>query len=163
MTPLKSVQCVAVERAGFTPIVAIDGQAALCVVQRYVLDMGMLDVGMPQLDSLEVCRRLRAASAVPILILTKRDKEKDRVLGLGMAADTYVTRPFSPPELVTRIKAILKRTNIHESDRALDSHLSNLRSKLADTGCPGAIETLHGVGLRMGPCTTAQTTNGDHA
>ena len=164
------------------------------------------------MDGFEVCRKIRATSDVPILFLTARDDEVDRVVGLELGADDYVTKPFSPRELVARIRAILKRVqgggasravssgaitlnmDAHSctvsgqdvsltgtemkvlaklmqaqgkavtrvalindlwgassavSDRTLDSHLRNLRAKLAIAGAEDAIQTLHGVGVRM--------------
>src|SRR5207253_2130897 len=68
------------------------------------------DVGLPDIDGLEVCRRLRQQSSIPVIFLTARDGEVDRVLGLELGADDYVTKPFSPPELVARVKAVLRRT-----------------------------------------------------
>ncbi len=212
---LRSLVGLALERAGFAVVTAADGQSALMQAAREVPDLIVLDQGLPELDGLEVCRRIRAKSDVPITFLTARDDELDRVLGLELGADDYVTKPFSPRELVARIKAILKRTRggaaspvlrhgkvtlepvrhackVDEtevpltgtelailksliqspervatrpalvnqvwgagspvSDRTLDSHLRNLRAKLAEAGCPDAIDTLHGIGLRMGPC-----------
>jgi DNA-binding response OmpR family regulator len=71
----------------------------------------VLDVGLPDIDGLEVCRRLRQTSSIPVIFLTARDTEIDRVLGLELGADDYVTKPFSPPELVARVKAVLRRTD----------------------------------------------------
>jgi DNA-binding response OmpR family regulator len=71
----------------------------------------VLDVGLPDIDGLEVCRRLRQTSAIPVIFLTARDTEIDRVLGLELGADDYVTKPFSPPELVARVKAVLRRAD----------------------------------------------------
>ena len=179
----------------------------------------MLDIGLPEVDGLDVCRALRKSSTVPILFLTARDDEIDRVVGLELGADDYVTKPFSTRELVARVRVILKRTqpqapadlhphvkqrgvlevdedchsvriagqpialtaremellsrlmarpehvmarpqlvdaiygtNVQVSDRTMDSHLRNLRAKLTAAGCPDAIDTVHGVGIRMGPC-----------
>ena len=71
----------------------------------------ILDLGLPGIDGFEVCRAMRARSAVPILMLTARDEEPDRVVGLEVGADDYLTKPFSPRELVARLKAILRRTD----------------------------------------------------
>ena len=71
----------------------------------------VLDVGLPDIDGLEVCRRLRQTSTIPVIFLTARDSEVDRVLGLELGADDYVTKPFSPAELVARVKAVLRRTD----------------------------------------------------
>ena len=212
---------IALERDGYRVLTAADGQAALRSARRDGPDLIVLDVGLPEMDGLEVCRRLRAESEVPILFLTARDDEIDRIVGLELGADDYVTKPFSPRELMARIKAILKRAapgaapgttgrgavlehgalrldgarhscsyqgravaltatemgllarlmahpamvvsraqlieavygaHAEVSDRTLDSHLRNLRRKLAEAGCAPAVETLHGIGLRMAPC-----------
>lgn len=207
---------IALSRGGYATQTARDGAAALRMARRMAPGLVVLDIGLPEMDGLEVCRRLRASSDVPILFLTARDDEVDRVLGLEMGSDDYMTKPFSPRELVARVGAILRRSRpsgggralavggltldparhalsvgtvelsltrtelqilqalmaepervvrrtalvdaiwgagADVSDRTLDSHLRNLRAKLADAGCADAIETLHGVGLRMGPCT----------
>lgn len=212
---LRELVSLALQRAGYTVVTASDGQHALTHALREAPDLIVLDVGMPELDGFEVCRRLRATSQVPILFLTARDDEIDRILGLELGADDYVTKPFSPRELVARVKAILKRSTggaapqvlrhgrltldraghlcafdgvdlgltgtefqlmallmaapgrMHAkprvtdaiwgahsqvSDRTLDSHLRNLRAKLEVAGCVDAIETLHGVGVKLGPC-----------
>jgi len=97
-------------REGFRVLQAGDGQAGLAAVERERPRLVILDVGLPgEVDGLEVCRRLRATSHVPVVMLTARDGEIDRVLGLELGADDYVTKPFSPRELVARVKAILRR------------------------------------------------------
>lgn len=211
---IREVLTIALERAGYQVIAARDGAAGLRMALRDAPDLVVLDVGLPEMDGLEVCRRIRAQSEVPVLFLTAREDEVDRILGLELGADDYATKPFSPRELLARIKAILKRSvaqapavlrcgvleldaarhfcavagaavgltateaailarlmargdqvqgraqlvdaiwgaNVHVSDRTLDSHLRNLRAKLAAAGLPDAIETLHGVGIRMGAC-----------
>lgn len=213
---IRDVIAFAVEGAGFTYRTAQNGSEALTVFAERAADLVILDIGMPEKDGLEVCRTLRQTSQVPILFLTARSDEIDRVLGLELGGDDYVTKPFSPREVVARIKAILKRgkgvemtpevmrhgalevdperhlcrfgdrdihltaseflvlktligrpdmvttraqlldqvygNNIHVSDRTLDSHIRNVRSKLKDAGCADAINTVHGVGLRLGPC-----------
>ena len=216
---IRSVLSIALRQAGMDPSEAGDGAEGLAKARSGRFDMVVLDIGLPEMDGLEVCRRLRATDNTPILFLTARDDEIDRVLGFELGGDDYVTKPFSPRELVARIKAILKRTgqaqgtndnqpalqtgnleidptrhrclvngapvaltaremgilshlmtrpdqvvprpaltdavygvNIHVSDRTVDSHLRNLRAKLAEAGCDDAIETIHGVGIRMGTC-----------
>ncbi|MEZ5779923.1 MAG: response regulator transcription factor [Paracoccaceae bacterium] len=216
---IRDVVRIALERAGFATIAASDGRAALAAAASAAPDLVVLDIGLPELDGLDVCKRLRARSDLPVLFLTARDDEIDRILGLELGADDYVTKPFSPRELVARIRAILKRSNgqggstpavlrhgpielhpgahdcrvaglalrltaselallerlmrhpaqvvsrrqlgealyganIHASDRTVDSHFRNLRRKLTEAGCADAIETLHGVGVRMAPCRT---------
>ncbi|MGI9369928.1 MAG: response regulator transcription factor [Ruegeria sp.] len=210
---LRELVTTTLERAGYDVVTARDGQMALTHATREAPALVVLDVGLPELDGLEVCRRLRARSDVPILFLTARDDEVDRILGLELGADDYVTKPFSPRELVARIKAILKRSQLRGtqttlrhgpleidtaghiahldgssisltatemsilkrlmqtpeaivsrpqlidaiygtgsqvSDRTLDSHLRNLRRKLGEHGWGAAVETVHGIGLRMG-------------
>lgn len=213
---LRDLVATALDRAGFRVVSAANGQHALTQAAREAPDLIVLDIGLPELDGFEVCRRLRARSQTPILFLTARADEVDRIVGLELGADDYVTKPFSPRELVARIRAILKRTTapaiagplrrgdltldpdrhhcrvggaevaltaaemsllahlmrhpdvVHPrprlieavwgaahdlSDRTLDSHLRNLRRKLAEAGCTDAVQTLHGIGFRMGPCS----------
>lgn len=212
---LRELLTIAFDRAGFATITAADGRSALIHAQREAPDLVVLDIGLPEMDGLEVCRRLRVLSQIPILFLSARDEEIDRILGLELGADDYVTKPFSPREVVARTRAILKRAQGSASsllvrgrlqldpgrhdcrfgetvialtatemtllarlmqsggqvvtraqmvtavwgagspvaDRTLDSHIRNLRRKLTEAGAADAIETLHGVGLRIGPCT----------
>ena len=101
-------------REGYRVLQAADGERALALVDRERPRLVVLDVGLPGgMDGLEVCRRLRAAdggpATVPVVMLTARDAEVDRVLGLELGADDYVTKPFSPRELVARVKAVLRR------------------------------------------------------
>ena len=214
---IRDVLRIALKQAGFEVAEAGDGAEGLAKAKRGSADLIVLDIGLPEMDGLELCRQLRPEQDTPILFLTARDDEIDRVLGLELGGDDYVTKPFSPRELIARIRAILKRTeataptgieplrrgiltldpgrhlcrvagqhvtltsremallshlmarpdhvatkaqlidavygpSIHVSDRTLDSHLRNLRAKLSDAGCDGAVETVHGVGVRMGPC-----------
>lgn len=208
---------IAIEKAGYETLFATDGVSALGSCQAERPDLIVLDIGLPEKDGLEVCREIRKSSDVPILFLTARDDEIDRIVGLEIGADDYLTKPFSPRELVARIRAILKRStasvaqaeqgltrgrlhldpdrhvcrfdgldvsltgsefrllatlmarpdhvlsrvqlidalygyNIHVSDRTIDSHIRNVRAKLASAGCGDGIVTIHGVGLRMGSC-----------
>ncbi|WP_238366079.1 response regulator transcription factor [Mesobacterium pallidum] len=211
---LRELLRIALERDGHVTLQAADGATALTHAAREAPDLIVLDVGLPEMDGFEVCRRIRARSEVPILFLTARDDEIDRILGLELGADDYVTKPFSPREVVARVRAILKRTGgqgagtllrhgrlaldlrarscqldgsevaltatefqllgqlmadparLHArgtlsavlygraavSERTLDSHLRNLRRKLSDAGCDGAVESVHGQGIRLGPC-----------
>jgi len=89
---------------------ATTGEGGVQAVAEHRPRLVVLDVGLPDIDGLEVCRRLRATSTIPVIFLTARDSEVDRVLGLEMGADDYVTKPFSPAELVARVKAVLRRT-----------------------------------------------------
>jgi two-component system OmpR family response regulator len=213
---IREVITFALERVGMATATARNGAEALQMFRRGGVDLIVLDVGMPEMDGLEVCRQVRKSSDVPILFLSARDEEIDRVLGLEIGGDDYVTKPFSPRELVARVNVILKRSNgagpkrttlshgrisldaarhevrfsgtrvgltavefamlealmarpefvftreqlmsaayrgnIHVADRTVDSHIRNIRAKLAAAGCTDAIETVHGVGFRLGRC-----------
>ena len=216
---IREVLRIALGRAGFEARFARNGVEGEQAARTEAPDLVVLDIGMPEKDGLEMCRALRAESDVPLIFLTARDDEVDKIVGLELGADDYMTKPFSPRELIARIRAILKRAkptpgpsvalrhgrialwpDAHRceaggvpvsltateiailaklmvqpsqvlsrprlvdavwgigmpvSDRTLDSHLRNLRAKLSEAGVPNAIETLHGVGLRMGACGNA--------
>jgi DNA-binding response OmpR family regulator len=99
-------------REGYRVYQAADGESALRVLKDRDPRLLILDLGLPgKIDGLEVCRRVRASSDLPIIMLTARDDEVDRVLGLELGADDYVTKPFSPRELVARVKAIMRRAD----------------------------------------------------
>lgn len=217
---IREVICFALEKEGMTAKVACHGAEALAFLERETPDLIILDVGMPEVDGLEFCRQVRKTSEVPIMFLSARDDEIDRVLGLEIGGDDYVTKPFSPRELIARIKVILKRhnapggarkaderslshggltlnrdrhqavfegkqlsltslefailvafltrptfiltreqiiaaayhDNIHVADRTVDSHIRNIRAKLSGLGCDSAIETVRGIGFRLGFC-----------
>src|SRR6266568_6062364 len=205
-------------------IEARDGKEALSRFAADRPDLIVLDIGMPEFDGLDVCREVRKNSDVPILFLSARDEEIDRILGLEIGGDDYVTKPFSPRELVARVNAILRRArnapapvpaapkamshgrlvidpeartavfqdtpvsltalefdilrtllarpgfvftrelildaayagNIHVADRTIDSHVRNIRAKMAAAGCDSVIETVHGVGFKLGRCGAAR-------
>ena len=212
---IREVISFALERAGFTTATARNGSEAIQQFRRGPLDLVILDVGMPEMDGLEVCRQIRKTSEVPILFLSARDEEIDRVLGLEIGGDDYVTKPFSARELLARVNVILKRSRnsaaktpaamshgkvrldaakhgvwfeeatvsltalefeilsafmarpevvfsreqimaaaygagTYVSDRTIDSHIRNLRAKFAEAGCASIVETVHGVGFRLG-------------
>ena len=100
------------EREGYRVIQARDGEEALLRFQEGPVDLVVLDVMLPKLDGLEVCRRLRTTSAVPIIMLTARDDEVDKVLGLELGADDYITKPFSMREFRSRVRAALRRAEM---------------------------------------------------
>ncbi len=106
---IREVVQYALEREGFRVTCVDDGLAAIEAGQRGDVDLVVLDIGLPGVDGLEVCRRLRAIRAVPVLFLSARSDEIDRVLGLELGGDDYLTKPFSPRELVARVKAVLRR------------------------------------------------------
>jgi DNA-binding response OmpR family regulator len=99
------------ERAGFDVLSAHDGETALTLARVEQPDLIVLDLMLPGVDGLDVCRRLRQVSGVPIIMLTARVEEADRIVGLELGADDYVTKPFSPRELVARVRATLRRVS----------------------------------------------------
>ncbi len=107
---IRSVITFALEKAGHATRTAADGVAAVAAVATEAPDLVVLDVGMPEMDGLAACREIRRTSEVPILFLSARDEEIDRILGIEIGGDDYVTKPFSPRELVARVGAILKRS-----------------------------------------------------
>jgi DNA-binding response OmpR family regulator len=116
------------EHAGFAVLTAADGPAALTAIRRNRPDLVVLDLGLPGLDGLDVTRELRRDSNLPIIMLTARDDELDKLLGLELGADDYLTKPFSPRELVARVRAVLRRADrppevaetIHAGEVVLD-------------------------------------------
>ena len=100
------------EHAGFVVVTARDGREALQAVRQHRPDLVVLDLGLPELDGLDVTRTLRRDSNLPIVMLTARDDEIDKLLGLELGADDYLTKPFSPRELVARVKAVLRRSEV---------------------------------------------------
>ncbi len=112
---IREVVCFALERAGFKTLEAADGRAAMSQHDRHRPDLIVLDVLMPEADGLSVCNQLRSHSSVPIVFLSSKDEEVDRIVGLEMGGDDYLVKPFSPRELVARVKANLRRV---EQDRA---------------------------------------------
>jgi two-component system, OmpR family, response regulator len=218
---IRDVVRFAFEKTGMTISTAQNGQEALRLFDRNLHQLVVLDIGMPEMDGLEVCRQIRKTSDTPILFLSARDEEIDRILGLEIGGDDYVTKPFSPRELVARVNAILRRArsapaastktvsqggltidpdahsvsfagqavsltalefailrtlmarpgsvftrelildaayegNIHVADRTIDSHIRNIRAKMSTAGCDTVIETVHGVGFKLGRCEAAR-------
>lgn len=113
---VKSIQAY-LQAEGFAVHTASDGASALKAARAFHPDLVVLDILLPQLDGLEVLRQLRQESNVYVLMLTAKSDETDKVIGLGMGADDYVTKPFSPRELVARVKAILRRGREHDDDK----------------------------------------------
>jgi two-component system OmpR family response regulator len=107
---IREVVRFALEKAGHQVVEAEDGTRALARFAEQPCDVVVLDIIMPELDGIEVCKRLRQDSRVPILFLSSRDEELDRVLGLELGGDDYVTKPFSPRELCARVKALVRRS-----------------------------------------------------
>jgi len=97
------------EKNGFETVTAVDGIQALVKVKQEHPDLVVLDLMLPELDGWEVCRRLRAETSIPIIMLTARSEDVDKIVGLELGADDYITKPFNPRELVARVKAVLRR------------------------------------------------------
>jgi len=108
---IREVVRFALQTAGFRTAEARDGKHALTVFDEMQPDLVVLDILMPGIDGTEVCRTIRAHSAVPIIFLSSLDEEVDRIVGLELGGDDYVTKPFSPRELVARVKAVMRRTS----------------------------------------------------
>jgi DNA-binding response OmpR family regulator len=129
------------EHAGFAVTVARDGREALMRARTDPPDLVVLDLGLPELDGVDVTRALRRDSSVPIIMLTARDDETDKVLGLELGADDYVTKPFSPRELVARVRAVLRRQASDSSGELLRAgdlvlDLPRLRATVDDRVVP---------------------------
>ncbi len=107
---IATVVRIALERDGHRVVTVRTGEEALAELPRHPVGLVVLDLGLPGMDGLEVCRRIRAGSSLPIIMLTARDEETDRVVGLELGADDYVPKPFSPRELTARVKAVLRRS-----------------------------------------------------
>lgn len=107
---IRDLLTFALQKAGLATREAADGEAALAEIAAHAPDLVVLDINMPRMDGIEVCRRIRAQGDLPVLFLSSRDDEIDRVLGIELGADDYVVKPFSPREVVARVAAILRRT-----------------------------------------------------
>ncbi len=115
---VQSLLTYPLERDGFRVVSARDGEEALRLFAAEEIDLVVLDIMLPKLDGLEVCKRLRAESSVPIIMLTARDDEFDTVLGLELGADDYITKPFSIREFRSRVRALLRRAGAQRRDAA---------------------------------------------
>ena len=219
---IREVLRYALESAGFRTAEAADGEEALSLFEELGPDLVVLDILMPETDGIEVCKSIRKSSHVPIVFLSSKDEEVDRIIGLELGGDDYVTKPFSPRELTARVKAVLRRARPDDrekegpaqaavvrqgrlrldterfrafwdeeevvltvtefgivrtligfpgkvfsrdelmsgaysydnivTDRTIDSHVRRVRKKFADKG-GDVIETVHGVGYRLGECS----------
>lgn len=130
------------ERDGFKVESATDGAAALEMIQADEPSLVVLDIMLPEVDGFEVCRRTRATSEVPIIMLTARDEDIDKIVGLELGADDYLTKPFNPRELVARIKAILRRLERREPD-------GNARLSIGDVVIDPARREVHVAGEKV--------------
>ncbi len=119
-------------RSGFEVLTACDGRQALATARDRKPDLLIVDLGLPDIDGLDVTRTLRKESSVPVIILTARDEETDKILGLELGADDYITKPFSPKELVARVRAVLRRSETAREGIPMDVlHAGDLRIDLA--------------------------------
>ncbi len=127
---IRDVVKFALDKAGYVPFEAKNGNEAVAAVSRHGPDLMVLDINMPEMDGIEVCKLIRKSSDLPILFLSSRDDEIDRILGLEIGGDDYVTKPFSPRELVARINVILRRSianaQVPEADEPLSHGLLTL-------------------------------------
>lgn len=103
------------EKDGYEVIIALDGKVAVAEANRLKPDLILLDVNLPEINGLDVCRIIRQNSGVPVIMLTARDEESDKITGLEIGADDYVTKPFSPREVMARVRAVLRRRDEHIS------------------------------------------------
>ncbi|MGB7537403.1 MAG: response regulator transcription factor [Anaerolineales bacterium] len=118
-------------RAGFQVLTAADGREALAAARERKPDLLIVDLGLPDIDGLDVTRTLRRESAMPMIILTARDEETDKILGLELGADDYMTKPFSPKELVARVRAVLRRSEMAQDSPDELLRAGDLRIDLA--------------------------------
>jgi two-component system OmpR family response regulator len=131
---IREVVRFALDRAGFRTLEAGDGRQAVEMFCSHGPDLVVLDIIMPEMDGTDVCRELRARSRVPILFLSSKDDEVDRIVGLELGGDDYVTKPFSPRELVARVRAVLRRTATAEPSAEPGGPAPGGRSKLLEHG-----------------------------
>ena len=127
---IREVVRFALENAGFTTAQAADGRETIEQFLSLRPDLVVLDIVMPEMDGTEVCRQIRAHSATPIIFLSSRDEEVDRIIGLELGGDDYVTKPFSPRELVARVKAVLRRGESVEGGAGADEKKSEAQKML---------------------------------
>ena len=115
------------KREGFKALSAFDGEEALSMARKSAPDMILLDIMMPKMDGIEVCREIRRESSVPIIMLTAKSEEFDKLLGLELGADDYITKPFSPREVLARVKTVLRRMReFHEESKGTQVTVGNL-------------------------------------
>lgn len=116
--PIREILKIYCEKEGFDVIEAADGAEAILKVQSEKPDIIILDIMMPVLDGLEVCKQVRKMSDIPIIMLTAKDDDDDRILGLEIGADDYITKPFNNREVIARVKAVLRRSSAVKKDEA---------------------------------------------
>lgn len=125
------------EQEGYRVISVVTGAEALRVVEAEPVRLVVLDLNLPDMDGLDVCRQIRTRSSVPVVMLTARDEERDRLAGLETGADDYIGKPFSPGELVARMKAVLRRSEPHSEEELLVLGDIVLRRSAREVGVAG--------------------------
>jgi len=131
--PISKILRFALEREGYVVVSAEDGDRAVQLARDETPDLVLLDLMLPEKDGFEVCRELRSFTGVPIIMLTARDAEVDKILGLELGADDYVTKPFSTRELIARVKATLRRVELERDvQEKSDDSLLNLHDIVID-------------------------------
>lgn len=128
---LKILQSAAVKE-GFEVVLASDGRQALLEYRRYQPQIVLLDVMMPEMDGFAVCREIRQESNIPVIMITARGEDFDKIMGLDIGADDYIVKPFSPGEVMARVRAILRRIDYKEEDKDSELVIDNLRINLKD-------------------------------
>lgn len=120
------------KREGFTPKIALDGQEAIKLFQNIQPDIVLLDVMMPKMDGFEVCREIRRTSNVPVIMITARGEDFERIMGLDIGADDYIVKPFSPDEVMARVRAIMRRIARTDGQKQQIYSFDNLTINLDD-------------------------------
>ena len=131
--PIADILKFTLEKEGYSVICAYDGEQALFLAQEHEPDLILLDIMLPKMDGMEVCRMVRMHHNMPIIMLTAKDSEVDKVVGLELGADDYVTKPFGTRELIARIKAHLRRSDRTKKEEGADDHLVLLGSLEIDS------------------------------
>jgi two-component system, OmpR family, response regulator VicR len=131
--PIADILKFTLEKEGYSVICAYDGEQALFLAQEHEPDLILLDIMLPKMDGMEVCRMVRLHHNMPIIMLTAKDSEVDKVVGLELGADDYVTKPFGTRELIARIKAHLRRSDRTKKEEETDDHLVLLGSLEIDS------------------------------
>lgn len=131
--PIADILKFTLEKEGYSVICAYDGEQALFLAQEQEPDLILLDIMLPKMDGMEVCRMVRMHHNMPIIMLTAKDSEVDKVVGLELGADDYVTKPFGTRELIARIKAHLRRSDRTKKEEETDDHLVLLGSLEIDS------------------------------
>jgi len=122
---IREVITFSLTRANFEVIEAQDGKQALAQFKNQAPDLIILDIGMPELEGTDVCRIIRQESQVPLIFLSARDEEIDRIIGLELGADDYITKPFSSRELVARVKTIIRRSTLTQSEKEVSAEINH--------------------------------------